>query len=633
VLSGAKYHGLAGQHTRLRRGVQACFRKACVARALAGLVVIPGLAFASHTHGASLQLAENGTTRFVIVHAEDATTAERRAARELATHLREITGAEFPVESLQDDRVPRRAILVGASAAARRWFRNVPWEQLGDEEIVIQARGSRLLLAGGRPRGTMYAVSRFLQDQCGVRWWTPWASRIPREPNLRVSREAVRASPAFEARDPFWYCAFDPEWATRNFSNSQSAKIPADWGGDIRYKGFVHTFYALVPPAEHFGHRPEWFSMVKGRRTHARAQLCLTNPELREHVVARVREWLRESPEASIVSISQNDWYGACECPVCSAVDAEEGSHAGTLLQFVNHVAAELENEFPTVAFDTLAYQYTRKPPRTLRPRSNVIVRLCSIECNFHEPLDGPANAAFGDDLRGWSKISPRLYVWDYTTDFAHYVQPHPNWFVLGPNLRFFHQHNVRGMFEQGAYQSHGAEMAELRAWVLAQLMWNPYQDDRTLLREFVEGYYGPAAAPFVLEYLAFMHNAARGVNLTCFAGTEAPHHTFTVLARAENLWRMAEEAASASKDHEMRVMMSRRPLWYVWLSRWDALRKECGEARATWPMPDTRAEAAEQFRVVARGFNGVPWTKITHLNESGLTPDQFVARITRKEE
>ena len=81
----------------------------------------------------------------------------------------------------------------------------------------------------------------------------------------------------------------------------------------------------------------------------------------------------------------------------------------------------------------------------------------------------------------GWSKICPRLYVWDYTTDFAHYVQPHPNWFVLGPNLRFFQQHNVRGVFEQGAYQSHGSEMAELRAWVLAQLLWNPKQDDRAL--------------------------------------------------------------------------------------------------------------------------------------------------------
>ena len=31
---------------------------------------------------------------------------------------------------------------------------------------------------------------------------------------------------------------------------------------------------------------------------------------------------------------------------------------------------------------------------------------------------------------------------------------------------RFFVEHGVKGIFEQGAYQSYGAEFAELRAWV-----------------------------------------------------------------------------------------------------------------------------------------------------------------------
>jgi len=219
-------------------------------------------------------------------------------------------------------------------------------------------------------------------------------------------------------------------------------------------------------------------------------------------MVERVKEWLRQSPDAGIVSLSQNDWYGWCECDKCKALDDAEGTHAGTMLDFVNCVAEKIEPEFPHVAVDTLAYQYTRKPPKTLQPRPNVIVRLCSIECDFREPLDAPSNAAFADDIRGWAKICQRLYIWDYSTDFGHYVQPHPNWFVLGPDLRFFQQHNVRGVFSEGAYQSHGSEMAEMRAWVTAQLMWNPNQDDRALIREFIEGYYGTNAAPFIRQYL-----------------------------------------------------------------------------------------------------------------------------------
>jgi hypothetical protein len=45
-----------------------------------------------------------------------------------------------------------------------------------------------------------------------------------------------------------------------------------------------------------------------------------------------------------------------------------------------NAVADAIKDEYPNVAIDTFAYQYTRKPPAHVVPRPNVIVRLCSIE-------------------------------------------------------------------------------------------------------------------------------------------------------------------------------------------------------------------------------------------------------------
>jgi hypothetical protein len=506
-------------------------------------------------------------------------------------------------------------------------------DQLGQEEVVIKTQGQRLLLAGGRPRGTLYAVSRFLQDQCGVRWWTPWASHVPNHATLSVSNLELHLKPAFEMREPFWYPAFDSVWAVRNRCNGQSANIPAEWGGCIRYKGFVHTFNALVPPDKHFAEHPEWFSLINGKRTTARAQLCLSNPKLRDFTVERVKQWLRESPEARILSVSQNDWHGACECPACKAIDDAEGSHSGSLLAFVNHVAEKIEPDFPHVAIDTLAYQYTRKPPRTLKPRPNVIVRLSSIECNFREPLDHPSNSAFADDIKGWARICQRLYIWDYTTDFAHYVQPHPNWFTLGDNVRFFQRHNVRGVFEQGAYQSHGSEMAELRAWILAQLLWNPQQDERALIREFLDGYYGPDAAKPIARYLELMHEASRGHNLTCSSGTDAPFLKFKPLAEAEKLWQQAESRLVGTTNNVAlltRVRLAHLPVRYVWLSRWQSLQKECQDQGATWPLADSRKTIADDWRKVADGIPGLPWTKITLLNEAGLSPTQFLARFAQ---
>ena len=199
-------------------------------------------------------------------------------------------------------------------------------------------------------------------------------------------------------------------------------------------------------------------------------------------------------------SISQNDWMGRCECVKCKAIEEEEQSPSGLLLRFVNAVAADIEKEFPNVLVETLAYQYTRKPPKLARPRANVVVRLCSIECSFVQSLEEPQNRAFRDDIVGWSKIAPQLFVWDYVTNFSNYLLPHPNYRSLAPNIRFFVNHNTIGMFEQGDCGSSIGDFVRLRAWLITHLMWNPDLDEKSLTKEFMQGYYG-AAAPHLLAY------------------------------------------------------------------------------------------------------------------------------------
>ncbi len=577
-------------------------------------------------------IAENGVARTVIVVDPKASPTEAFAARQLASSLHHITGASFEIQT--NTEAPPRAIIVGAGAAAAASFPQSPLAQLGEEELVIRAEGDRLLLAGGRPRGTLYAVSRFLQDDCGVRWWTAWASRIPHQPSFRVADLDVRAKPAFEYREPFWQCAFDGNWSWRNFCNGQTAQVTSEQGGHVTYnKYFVHSFYQFVPPEKYFAPHPEWFSLVKGRRTFEKAQLCLSNPELRDFFVQQVKQALRESPEAAIITVSQNDCINPCECDHCKALDDAEGSHAASMITFVNYIAEKIEPEFPRVAVDTLAYQYTRKPPRTLRPRSNVIVRLCSIECNFREPLDNPdiaANAAFAADIHGWEKQADRLYIWDYVTDFAHFIQPFPNWFTLGANLRFFQAHHVRGVFEEGATGTFGAEMAEMRAWVLAQLLWNPRQDDKALIREFLDGYYGAASAPLA-RYLELMQKASLGYNLKCFTRTDVPFLGFEPLAQAEALWQEAEREVANDPELLARVRQGHRAVQCVWLTRWDALREEASRAGASWPFTVTRSEYARQWLAAAQGLPDQPWTIVTMMREGGDTPEVFVSKLDIK--
>jgi hypothetical protein len=547
----------------------------------------------------AIKVARGGEARARIVVADDATETERFAAEELALFLHIVTGAVFPVGQKTDPSGNR--LLVGPGAA-RLAAARIDLAGLAPEEIVVRSVGNDLVLLGGGPRGTLYAVYAFLEDVVGCRWWTGTASAMPWKPSLSVGDVRIRFKPPLEYREPYWFVAFDHVWAARNKANGTRAGGDALRGGRQTYAGFVHTFYGLIPPERYFARHPDWFSEIEGRRTVENAQLCLTNEDMRRELVKNLREKLRGDPAATIASVSQNDCFGNCTCPRCRAVDEEEGGPAGSLLRFVNAVAADIEAEFPQVAVDTLAYQYTRKPPRFVRPRPNVIVRLCSIECSFARPLDDPLNKAFFDDLEGWSKIADRLYIWDYTTNFSHYVQPHPNLGVLAPNVRLFVGRKVRGVFEQGAYQSWGSEMAELRAWMLAKLLWDPGLDADRLREEFLTGYYGPAAGPME-SFLELMEEAVAksGDPLGCYSPVDAKFLSLDTLLGS---WRVLEDAkhkARRSREYGRRVKRASLPVAYVVLARWDALREEAGKRGRGWPWPGKREELLAWFLEAAR--------------------------------
>lgn len=552
----------------------------------------------------AIRIADDGRPTATIVVGSEAAPAERHAAEELARHLQQVVGAEFSVRPTGADQTATGSrLLVGPEAAklADAGFRP---DGLGEEGLIIRTTGNDLILAGAKPRGTLYAVYVFLEDHVGVRWWSPSVTHVPSRANLAFEKLDVRYVPPLEYREPFWFSAFDPDWAARNRCNGSRPALDEKRGGKHVIEGFVHTFFPLIPPESYFADHPEWFSEIDGKRKHEGAQLCLTNEEMRAELVKNLKARLARNPAATMASVSQNDWHGNCQCPRCAAIDAEEGSPAGSMLRFVNAVAEEIEKDYPHVAISTLAYQYTRKPPLKVRPRHNVVVWLCSIECSFSKPLTDPRNEAFRKDIEGWSKISDRLYVWDYTTNFRHYVLPHPNLNVLGPNVKFFAKHNVVGLFEQGAYHTWGAEMMELRAWVLAKLLWNPSLDASKLIDEFLDGYYGPAA-PHVRDYLKVMHDAvqASGDPLGCFSGSDAKFLSIDTLCHGLRHLRQAEQAVGRDGDLRQRVLVAQLPVLYTFIVEWDRLRQQAEAANVTWPVADSKAAVYQRFMRTAEAI------------------------------
>ena len=212
------------------------------------------------------------------------------------------------------------------------------------------------------------------------------------------------------------------------------------------------------PAKKYLKTNPEFLQSARrgtGRRA-VHGQLCLSNDNMRAELTKNLLELLRKNPQATMVSVSQNDNTLPCECKACLEESGKEESPAGPMIRFVNQVAAEVEKEFPNVTVQTFAYQYTSTPPKFARPRHNVEIRLCSIGSNFAAPLDSPKNAPFSREIREWSKIAPRLSVWNYVANFSNYLRPFPNLAALSEDIRSFGKYNICAVLEQGDWNSGG---------------------------------------------------------------------------------------------------------------------------------------------------------------------------------
>jgi len=561
-----------------------------------------------------LLLASQGMANALIVIPADPTPVEQTAARELADHLEQVAGSKFQIIKPMEAVSAPVFIYIGRSADVKGV------DKLGQDGIIIRTEGNNLYLTGAGSRGTLYAVYTFLEDIIGCQWWTSKASFIPRKPTLTIPGLNISYSPKLVYRDPFYQdIATNPTFGARMRRNGYvpglEPGMPAEYGGHMTIIGFCHTVYNLIPPGMYFKDHPEWFSEINGKRTADEAQLCFTNDELCKALTQSAIQRVKDNPEAGIISISQNDNQGRCQCANCRKVEEEEGSPSGPVIRFVNKVAAEIAKVDPNYMVETLAYQYTRKPPKHVKPGPNVLVRLCSVDCDFSQPLDGPKNKDFMADLKIWSSISKKMFIWDYTVDFLDNMRLHPNRQVLGRNLKLFSDGGAVGVFEQGfdaAWQY--TDFIALKSWVIAHLIWNPDADSEALTKKFLKGYYG-AASPYLYEYIRLTEKSiSRSGKLPGFGEPDLSGIDPQVLQKSSVLFGKAENAVKGNPELTKRVRMERLALTYGKILRYTGL-MAYGQANAIFKTPQEAVSACDSIMTEAVSLGIDPKTRVTYTH------------------
>ena len=368
--------------------------------------------------------------------------------------------------------------------------------------FTLTRKDSRIYLGAQTDAGLLNAVYALCTNVLGARWY--WPSDI----GLEFVGEVPRLFP--EQR---WLQA--PAFVQRRLYPMEN-----DFGRRNRLVGgyqFNHALSKIFTP-ELFAGNQELFSKVYGTRRKPTGsaqkdpQPDFTNPQVVEVAAKAALQHFQDNAESQSFSLSIND--------NCLFDDSERTSvalgplhyfrerpnYTDLVFGFMNQVAERveelyelqcMENKAATSVWQTpngatrhlsaLAYYWTEQSP-SMRLHPNVMPVLTSDRAQWHDSDYRAEDRAL---IERWSKSgASRIATWDY---YFGAPLPYPRQFNrwIAESLKHLADNQVTVFFSQlpSAWGLDGA-----KAWLAAELLWNPWQDSAALLDEYYMQFFGAAA-------------------------------------------------------------------------------------------------------------------------------------------
>ncbi|MBR2439376.1 MAG: DUF4838 domain-containing protein [Lentisphaeria bacterium] len=477
-------------------------------------LLIAGILFSGILSAAQLTLSENGKTDFVLVPVQNATAMEQLAYRELQAYLKKSTGADFR----QTGKNPTGKIILKRDSS------------LKPEESAVSIKGNDLILSGGDEWGILYAVYSFLENQVGIRWFSPYGhEKIPAHKTLKVDFKDYRQKPAYINRaligSSYYKFPYSSMFFLRNRLNINNALKNPGYPGSkpkISEQGpQCHTLFYYIPPAKgrypkglkfkaekyYFKDHPEYFSIDQNGKRTMNMQLCFSDPGLRKEFTQRFLEYAELSGGKGMYSISAQDWPGKfCCCQNCDALEKKYRCISGPMIDYIIELCGIVKNKYPELLISTLSYrkQQSEVPPylgKGKRMPDNFVCVFAPIDDDFSKTLAHKNNRGTLENLKKWAKITDKILLWYYPIVYGG---------VLPSGCVERSMRDTKIMFDAGAtgtYYEHdvgvfnGLNFGDMMTWMFLKLFQNPNADYKALMKEFCDYYYG-AAADDMISYI-----------------------------------------------------------------------------------------------------------------------------------
>ena len=454
--------------------------------------------------------------KFVIVSNTAAGGVMTTAATELQRYIELTCGKKLDIV---EGSVPEGTKRILIDGEIRNPDDNDTWGVYSDEDGLV--------LAGTAKRSALYAVYYFLEHYLDWRFFTSDCETVYEHSLIDLVDVDDTFTHQYKVRGLYAYDYFDP-WISvkRYFNESSGRNLGPELGGmeGFTYIG-IHTFWIINQDSSEVG------------------QPCLNDPAVRERMLNYIHTYLDNNPTVPSIHVSQNDNESYCKCDECMADIEYYGAPSGSIIELLNYICEDLETykdgAYKDVKVITFAYRYSFTAPDNIKCHDNIVIEYTVIDlCHQHSILNDDcvstddklirANQDIVVQMKKWAEISKQCLVYDYGLNCKFYYCAFPNFDTLRENYQFFYECNPWGYMNLCNPHQPGTDFSELRFYLYAKLLENPYiteEQYNTYINEFLEAYYGPGWEN-LRRYFDWT-TAEANANGKCYNGYSTPEMIF----------------------------------------------------------------------------------------------------------
>jgi hypothetical protein len=546
------------------------------------MILFSGASLWSATKGEELLLVEKNVSVLPISVDKNASQETMQAAKELASYIQKISGAEVDIILNDSTNTPSHAIWVGVQPKLENVFPDMKFKFENPEEILIACNGQDLVIAG-RDRmagdtqtefGTANAVYTFLQKYLDVRWFWPG----PLGEDL-ICKNTIRL-PSFEYRfhpqivqRKLWRGTYGGEYEVQAkawFRMQRATLYSFQFSGGHAFTKWWDKYHAEHP--DYFAVQPDG-TREASPSTHD-VKICVSNPKMQKQWLDDAEQALKEDPSRIMASASPNDGavMGECVCPECKAWDNPKGEEVqlygkggayksvvltDRYVKFWNILAKGLKERFPDrdVYVGAYAYGPYKLPPLSEKMDKNIVVGYVG-----HFPFSG--NEFRIKEKEDWKKWADNASKMVFRPNIFHYSG---GWLGLPTiplnrtieDFKFLAENKCVGLEVDTLpiiWATQGIEY-----YLLAQLAYDPLQDGNALLKDYYQRCFGNASSEME-QYFSIMEKAhdqiAEKAKLSSGAAKELigvcrEIYTDDILNSADECIKKAE--AKVADDHDIK--------------------------------------------------------------------------------